>query len=147
MDLRVRGKERDRWREEWIPYITSTCSSRYRNQFAACYRFATTRIFFPSRSSKLFKRFHLSIDPAAQRVSSWTNFKSIVLLEKPKEEPNTCVIIARRKPLTAGLMPGLGAKKRRRAGPRTTEALQFRGIGVMKAIIQRARERWSVPTV
>lgn len=32
----------------------------------------------------------------------------------------------------------LGTKVRRRVGPRTTGSLQFRGVGVMKAIIQRA---------
>lgn len=151
MGPRVRGKERDRGREEWIPYITSTCSSRYRNQFAARYRFATTRIFLSRVDAP--KRF---ISHDWSRDTTWEIYRTqgfrLSLVEKWRKE--NCARLPRGKkkvPIRLLAVPVMSVLVQRWddafLGPRTTGALQFRGVGVMKAIIQRARERWPVPTV
>lgn len=69
MGQRISGKERDRRKEEWIPYITSTCSSRYRNRFSVRYRFATNS-FFPLSLSLLAPSLFTRTEIPRSKISS-----------------------------------------------------------------------------
>lgn len=113
--------------------------------------------FFYRIRRKLSEQFHLAIVSRKKKKTPRSPSNFVILhrvLEETKERSHRGRTLHverhRRGYQLARNNVGLGAKvRRRRVGPRTTGTLQFRGVGVMKAIIQRARGRdgWYRPRV